>query len=219
MYHSQRYNTSLDNPCRNNECSHLCLLVPGGHRCSCPDTQMHSHRSKAEIICDAAAERPRPAPRVCPCQNGGICRESDTNSELYCECPPDYLGQYCDVHVAKSHQGASGTTAIVVPIVVVMFVLAAATGVWVYLRKRPFGKGVGLGGIAGNQAVSFRQGTNVEFGNNTFNGNGAEALDVAYNLDNMGNKSRDFSNPMYDVQNNPNIDPNLGNGSSGKTNT
>lgn len=73
-----------------------------------------------------------------------------------------------------------------------------------------------MGALAGNQAVSFRQGTNVEFGNNTFNGNGAEALDVAYNLDNMGGKSRDFSNPMYDVQNNQ--DPNLGNGSSGKWN-
>lgn len=80
------------------------------------------------------------------------------------------------------------------------------------------GKGVGLGGLAGSQAVSFRQGTNVEFGNNTFNGNGAEALDVAYNLDNIGSaggKSRDFSNPMYDVQNSG--DPTLGNGSSGKS--
>lgn len=74
-----------------------------------------------------------------------------------------------------------------------------------------------MGSLASSQSVSFRQGTNVEFGANTFSGNGAggEPLDVAYNLDNIGNKSRDFSNPMYDaVQNNQ--DPNLGNGSSGK---
>lgn len=138
MYHSQRYNTSLNNPCRKNECSHLCLLVPGGHRCSCPDSSMFSHRSKTDIICDAAAERPRPAPRICPCENGGICREStDDQTELVCDCPPDYLGQYCDVHVAKSMQGGAAATAIVVPIVVVLLVLAAATGVWMYLRKRP----------------------------------------------------------------------------------
>lgn len=112
--------------------------MPGGHRCSCPDSSIIAQHRKTEIVCDAASERPRPAPRICPCQNGGICKESVENTgELVCECQMDYLGQYCDVHVARSKQGASGTTAIVVPIVVVMLVLAAATGVWMYLRKRP----------------------------------------------------------------------------------
>lgn len=66
--------------------------------------------------------------------------------------------------------------------------------------------------------MSFRQGSNVEFGNNVFNSNGAggagEPMDVAYSLDPLGNKNRDFHNPMYDaVQSNPD---NMGNGSSGK---
>lgn len=80
------------------------------------------------------------------------------------------------------------------------------------------GKGNGLSSLASNQSVSFRQGSNVEFGNNVFNGNGAgggvEPMDVAYSLDPISNKSRDFHNPMYDaVQNNPD---GMGNGSSGK---
>lgn len=60
----------------------------------------------------------------------------------------------------------------------------------------------------------------MEFGSNTFNANGSgsgsgpETLDVAYNLDPVNNKNRDFHNPMYDaVQNNPDV---VGNGSSGR---
>ncbi|XP_046659437.1 low-density lipoprotein receptor-related protein 2 [Homalodisca vitripennis] len=37
VYHHERYNTSVDDPCRSVICSHLCLIVPGGHRCSCSD--------------------------------------------------------------------------------------------------------------------------------------------------------------------------------------
>lgn len=76
--------------------------------------------------------------------------------------------------------------------------------------------------MASSQSVSFRQGTNVEFGSNSFNANGSsagsgpETLDVAYNLDSVNNKNRDFHNPMYDaVQNNPDV---VGNGSSSKLN-
>ncbi|KAF5276464.1 hypothetical protein FQA39_LY06533 [Lamprigera yunnana] len=209
VYHNLRYNTSISNQCRNNECSHLCLLVPGGHRCTCPDATAPGQKAKSEITCDAASERPRPSPKVCFCQNGGVCRETDT-TDLMCECPTNYHGQFCDLHAAHSKtMGASNTIAIVIPIVVIMLVLGAAAGVWFFLRKRPFGKGTTLSSLASSQSVSFRQGSNVEFGNNSFGANGAgsggmEPLDVAYSLDQIGNKNRDFHNPMYDaVQNNP----------------
>ncbi|KYB24723.1 Low-density lipoprotein receptor-related protein 2-like protein, partial [Tribolium castaneum] len=126
-YHELRYNKSLTSPCHDNECTHLCLLVPGGHRCSCPDSAVpSSHRTKAEIKCDAAQERPRPDPRICLCQNGGLCRETDSN-ELECECPPDFQGQYCDIHAAQSRaDAASNTIAIVVPIVILLLLGSAA---------------------------------------------------------------------------------------------
>lgn len=54
VYHEARYNTSLKNPCFKSTCSHLCLLVPGGRRCACPDNSIQpSHRSTAEVVCDA----------------------------------------------------------------------------------------------------------------------------------------------------------------------
>lgn len=86
------------------------------------------------------------------------------------------------------------------------------------IKFAPFfsGKGSGLGSLASSQSVSFRQGTNVEFGSNTFSGNGAgspEPLDVSYSLDPISNKSRDFHNPMYDAV--QNSGDNVGNGSSG----
>lgn len=54
VLHDLKYNTTLPNSCRGNQCSHLCLIVPNGHRCSCPDSSvMPAHKTKAEIICDA----------------------------------------------------------------------------------------------------------------------------------------------------------------------
>ncbi|KAG7295730.1 hypothetical protein JYU34_020772 [Plutella xylostella] len=61
---------------------------------------------------------------------------------------------------------------------------------WFVIRKRPFGKGGGLGSLASSQSVSFRQGSNVEFG-----GPGGEP---AYTLEET-RKGRDFSNPMYEA--------------------
>lgn len=140
VYHEQRYNTSLKNPCYKSTCSHLCLLVPGGHRCICPDNTVRqtSHRSTAEVICDAAAERPRPEPRICTCENGGLCSETDSN-ELTCDCLDGYTGSNCERslggHTYSPDNG--NTAAIVVPIMVILLVLLAAGGVWYVIRKRP----------------------------------------------------------------------------------
>lgn len=51
VYHKARYNTSIVDPCHNSPCSHLCLIIPGGHRCSCPDSQ--NSRLATDIHCDA----------------------------------------------------------------------------------------------------------------------------------------------------------------------
>lgn len=170
VYHDLRYNTTLRNPCHNNACSHLCLLVPGGRRCACPDNSVQptSHRSTAEVVCDAgkyffcffmelghgeeslinisviiilkfisAAERARPAPKICSCQNGGVCRE-DESGKLVCECLVEFDGQMCETSLGHSYNpGQSNTAAIVVPIMVFLLVLMAAAGVWYVIRKRP----------------------------------------------------------------------------------
>lgn len=71
------------------------------------------------------------------------------------------------------------------------------------------GKGSGIGSLTSSQSVSFRQGSNVEFGGvsaPTTPGTGTEA---AYSLEETGvlpqvgagrgGKGRDFSNPMYEA--------------------
>lgn len=139
IYHEKRYNTSLKNPCYSSVCSHLCLLVPGGRRCACPDNSgpPQSHRSTADVICDAAAERPRPAPRICPCENSGLCTEDDSGN-LMCDCLPSFTGERCEQVLGHTY-GPSGSNvaAVVVPIMVILLVLLAAGGVWYVIRKRP----------------------------------------------------------------------------------
>ncbi|XP_075155675.1 low-density lipoprotein receptor-related protein megalin [Haematobia irritans] len=224
IYHEKRYNTSLKDPCYGSSCSHLCLLVPGGHRCACPDSSgaLPSHRSTMEVICDAAAERPRPAPRICPCQNGGFCVE-DNNGELMCECLGDFKGDHCEQNAAGMFgHGGANVTAVVVPIMVILLVLLAAGGVWFVIRKKPFGKLARLPTLTSSQSVTFRQGTNVEFNAPGFPGPnapvGTTTGDVAplegYNLQTVNTgKTRDFSNPMYDAVQSGATDPSISNGS------
>lgn len=196
IYHRARYNTSLSDPCYKNPCSHLCLIIPGGHRCSCPDSQ--SSRIISDINCDAPSEPPLNAPRICQCQNG-FCDE-DEKGDLFCNCFPEFRGALCDTYVQRSRAPGFGSMAALIPLTLILVALAAA-GIYIVIRKRPFGKGLGVGGLTNSQSVSFRQGTNVEFGSPTFSSNGPpiEPLDVEYNMADISAKNRDFSNPMYDA--------------------
>ncbi|XP_048506028.1 low-density lipoprotein receptor-related protein 2 isoform X2 [Athalia rosae] len=199
VYHELRYNISLRDPCHTTPCTHLCLAVPGGHRCLCPDSAGPRQPQASERVCDAVAERPRPSPRRCLCQNGGLCRESqDIDGELECVCPTNYHGEHCEVGIFAARAGST-TAAIVIPIIVAILLLFGAAAVFIVLKKRPFGKPGGLGSLTGAQSVSFRQGSNVEFGGS--DPERMEPLDVEYNLNDVNNKNRDFSNPMYDAVN------------------
>lgn len=87
------------------------------------------------------------------------------------------------------------------------------------------GKMARLSSLSSSQSVSFRHGTNVEFNSPGFqppgNGplptgtiDGGVAPMEGYNLQAISQKSRDFSNPMYDaVQSGTTVDPTVGNGS------
>ncbi|CAB3367800.1 Hypothetical predicted protein [Cloeon dipterum] len=208
-YHPQRYNTSAADRCSGTPCSHLCLLVPSGYKCACPDGSVQ-RPGTSEVNCDAPSERPRPSPRVCECQNGGVCKESKDGG-VVCECPPDFQGDHCLDHVARTRvPGADSRSATIFYLLLVLvLILAGAGAAFLFLRYRPFGKGSMLGST---QSVSFRQGTNVEFGGpigaagamNLAAGAGvapaAEPMDAAYDMGELSEgKTRNFSNPMYDA--------------------
>ncbi|GBP08672.1 Low-density lipoprotein receptor-related protein 2 [Eumeta japonica] len=200
VYHPLRYNRTVSEMCARAACSHLCLAVPGGRRCACPDGQASSKRAIQEVICDAPVESERPAPRICPCENGGVCEEAEDHT-LQCVCRAPMLPPTCAV--AESQSGrAPGVAAVAVPVVVLVLAALGAAAAWFVIRKRPFGKGSGLGSLASSQSVSFRQGSNVEFGGvgapAPTGGGGAEP---AYGLEETVPKGtgRDFSNPMYEA--------------------
>ncbi|KAI5717761.1 hypothetical protein M8J77_010754 [Diaphorina citri] len=196
-YHAQRYNTSAPNPCSQSPCSHLCLVIPGGYQCACPENATPKLPGVAEIRCSAAVERPRPLPRVCQCQNGGMCAESETG-DLTCNCRQDFAGTFCENYTGVGQGLTLGRSLLYIPTLLLLLALVSATVYYVW-RKRPFGKT--MGSALSTQSVSFRQGTNVEFGAPAFN-NGAslgEPLDVEYSMADISSKNRDFSNPMYDA--------------------
>ncbi|KAF7989294.1 hypothetical protein HCN44_007968 [Aphidius gifuensis] len=194
IYHQLRYNTTIRNSCYNSQCSHLCVAVPAGSKCLCPDSAGPRSLQASERICDASVERPKPSPRICQCQNGGICQQSDEN-ELVCACIENYHGEHCEINLTLT-RNHNTVTAIFVPLVVACLILLSAIAIFIVLKKRPFGKTVGLGGLTA-QSVSFRQGTNIEFNGPAHER--MEPLDVEYNMSDVGVKNRDFSNPMYDA--------------------
>jgi low density lipoprotein-related protein 2 len=100
---------------------------------------------------------------------------------------------------------------LVIPLTGLLLLLIAGA-IFVFIRKRPFGKGAVLGSLTNSQSVSFRQGTNVEFGPTAFNNGpgGGEPLNVEYNMTDISGKNRDFSNPMYDALGNMESDAGSG---------
>jgi len=200
VFHPSRYNTSLSNPCHDVQCSHLCLIIPSGYRCKCPNNQHFQKGSKSS--CDAAFEDSKPQPLVCKCRNGGVCVET-ANGETECECESGYTGRYCDigktdVRVSRS----SSPAAVIVPVFLIVMVMVSAVMLFFYYRKKRGDPKV-LGGIT--NSVSFRQGTNVEFEGPSFvggaDGGVQKGQDSEFKLGAVTDaNNRDFSNPMYDMQ-------------------
>ena len=134
IYHKSRYNTSITNPCDNTQCTHLCLLVPTGYRCGCPNNQVFSQGSKTS--CDAAYEDPKPQPLVCKCQNGGFCIETESG-ETDCQCEDNFTGTFCDVRKdAVIGSKAGSPAAIVVPILLIICVIICAISLYVYYQRK-----------------------------------------------------------------------------------
>jgi len=176
IYARRKYNTGLTNYCAKAECSHLCLLIPLGHRCLCPDGSLQPEGGN----CQAPLELPKPQPIACKCRNGGICVESGSShldpipgslsnqqassdlaagsNSVVCRCPEDFSGSECEDFVRRRPLFGTGTESVFESISFVLFILACvilAIG-YVLFKKREY--------KAGQGSVLFRNGSNVEFG-------------------------------------------------------
>lgn len=147
------------NNCRSNHCTHQCLLVPNGHRCSCPDGRAQTYSTNGK--CAAAFEESLALPHVCECRNGGACTQSETDSSaITCICPNGYAGKFCEDSIAKTKISSTAILKLTPSLLLFIIVLIMAGLVFglIYVQKRNVKTYPG-----GNQAVSFRSGTNVEF--------------------------------------------------------
>ncbi|VVD04124.1 unnamed protein product [Leptidea sinapis] len=199
VYHPRRYNTTAGSraagaECAREPCSRLCLAVPAGHRCACPDQQYAPKRAGHDQLCDGAVEVERALPLACPCQNGGRCVEAPGGG-VQCECRAG-SGPHCEGGAAGASTRASATS-VLLPVALVLLLALAAAAAYLVHRKRPFGKVSGLSSLASSQSVSFRPGSNVELGGVGGPGAPGPAGDAAYTLE--PRKGRDFTNPMYDA--------------------
>lgn len=129
----------VNNPCQAASCSHLCLLIPGGYRCSCPD----GSSSSASITgnCNAAFEQPRAQPYQCPCRNGGACVLSEKDpGKIVCRCAENFEGSHCEEYIPRSRIGGNRISSIfasiVLPIIIVILALLLASGLFMFFRKR-----------------------------------------------------------------------------------
>ncbi|GAB6028318.1 hypothetical protein CHUAL_002491 [Chamberlinius hualienensis] len=206
VYHRQRYNRSVHNPCNSvtGGCTHLCLLVPKGFKCACPgNSQINDFKG---VSCPVAFEDPKPQPLRCKCRNGGRCVDQDK-----CICPDEFNGALCEIPRAKEvinfSDSSSSAAAIIVPIVIILvFIILgfAFVVMWKrrvrllsYIRKNKNSYG------GSTQSVSFREGTNVHFNSPEFMRNGPndqqnmDPLNVEFNSGDL--KTGDISNPLYDL--------------------
>ena len=130
VLHPYRYNSSLHDPCADPmRCSHICVIVPGHRaRCQCPDGQNFVDRQQS--ICDAASEAPVAEPQICKCQNGGIC-----DTKAACVCDKNFYGTYCENSLKRIDTSESAVAPILVPIFLVILVILASIGLYIYFRR------------------------------------------------------------------------------------
>lgn len=190
-------------PCKNNPCSHLCLIVPRGYRCACPDGQTPGNLNGR---CDSAAfEQPKAEPLKCPCRNGGSCDPS--SGVAHCRCKPNFEGSRCEEYIPRSRIYGQGGNNVFMSLFVVLLVFVIAGILFVVFKKKNFINGKpGFG----NHSVSFRSGTNVEFNGPNFHRDSGVPLEGDFHLGEF--KSTDFTNPMYGMDPSESKDPSASRG-------
>ncbi|XP_078621857.1 low-density lipoprotein receptor-related protein 2-like isoform X1 [Branchiostoma floridae x Branchiostoma japonicum] len=132
IHQKLRYDQEVSTRCKANVCSHMCLQIPDGYRCVCPDGSDFVPGSQTQ--CDAAISEPIDPPLVCSCVNGGVCVISQGIPK--CNCPKGYLGDNCELGASSSGPpGAANVAAVVVPLLLILIIVLAIVGFFYYKRR------------------------------------------------------------------------------------
>ncbi|XP_015918312.1 vitellogenin receptor isoform X2 [Parasteatoda tepidariorum] len=86
------------NRCFDNKCPHLCLPNRSESTCVCADGYEDHNETCTLSSTEAPTQKPTNVPAItCPpnyCQRNGNCIV--VGNKLYCQCPPEYLGDVCE---------------------------------------------------------------------------------------------------------------------------
>uniref|UniRef100_A0A2C9KAN0 EGF-like domain-containing protein n=1 Tax=Biomphalaria glabrata TaxID=6526 RepID=A0A2C9KAN0_BIOGL len=226
VFNIYRYNISIKSPCKFLICSHLCLVVPEGARCACPEGASFVPDTN-NTICDATHPKPKPTPKPsqeCLCTNGGSCITKENEVETKCICPAGWTGEQCEsafenvtqtnetvTQVPEEHKINTNLSeddnhvAIVVPVVIGIIAILAIVLLVVILRRRGvdfnFKKLITKSQPPSSPTVSFKEGGQVKLG----------VPEMMYDAQGQGEEMQptssdsptNFCNPVYDSLHGP----------------
>ncbi|XP_052813493.1 low-density lipoprotein receptor-related protein 2-like [Mya arenaria] len=188
VFHRLRVDLHIKPRCpRSGEkCSHICLLIPDGFKCACPDGTTFLPGSK--FTCDAAREVVKPEPQVCACWNGGDCIKMD-NDTFTCACKDGFSGHLCELQEPKpltSTRSNNHLLVIFIPMGCVMFVvLVIGIAVLIKCRRRLYGNhGEAKGAYTNGDGAQVQP--DLQVPSSTSTGSNDHA-------------STNFSNPVYET--------------------
>nr|XP_039251753.1 low-density lipoprotein receptor-related protein 2-like [Styela clava] len=143
-----KYDSTIKPRCKENHCSHLCLLGPlNSYSCACPDGSSFIPGSASD--CDAGKQDEKQPPEVCACRNGATCVYS-TDGKPNCVCAEGFSGDTCEKGSAKPVISGSNIAAIVVPI---LLLIVLSLGAAIYYNKRK-NKEINLGDASSCSCLS-----------------------------------------------------------------
>lgn len=193
MFHYRRVDLNVKYRCprKGATCSHLCLLVPGGFQCACPNNSSFIEGSK--VTCDAATVEAKPIVLPCDCWNGGSCLHRKNGSTM-CLCPQGYSGVLCE-HLEpvklENNERMSHLVIIVVPTVIVsLLTIGVLVVVIIILKRRKTPKEKSSAAV-----ISYNPSGKVEIATE---GQGQTETLAPANISDISGATQ-FSNPIYET--------------------
>lgn len=133
-FHRLRYEANIKNRCASLNCHPLCVHIPAGATCMCPNDATFLPGSKRS--CNMNIEQAKPQLQTCACINGQCVTSVEDVNRLVCQCYEGYHGERCQYGTGRYHTHSNRAVSIAVPICVLLVVLFVAVVLVLLWRRR-----------------------------------------------------------------------------------
>ena len=132
-FHRLRYDVNIKNRCESLRCNPLCVHVPGGATCMCPnDSDFLPGSTRA---CDMSIEKAKPQLQTCKCVPGTCVQSPQPSGQLLCSCDKGYHGDQCQYGASTYHHESRRAMSVAIPICVLLVIVFIVVAIW-YRWKR-----------------------------------------------------------------------------------